>query len=170
MAVWCDAVSRGLRSGVSLADALDEAGVPDAAAIDADDRMTITALGPAVRRGAPLPRAGHPSGDLALVLSVIAACREHGGPAAEPIDRAAGVLRARAAEANDRLTQSTQARLSARVMTLLPLALLSVLVATSPSVRAAVATPVGSAAIAVGAALNACGWQWQRRLIRRAAA
>ena len=100
---------------------------------------------------------------------MIAACLEHGGPAAEPIDRAAAVLRARAAEASDRVTQSTQARLSARVMTVLPIALLALLLVGSPSVRHAVTTPAGGAAIAAGALLNAAGWRWQRRLIRRAA-
>ena len=37
LALWCDAVARALRSGASLADALDEAPEPDTRAVPADD-------------------------------------------------------------------------------------------------------------------------------------
>ena len=57
---------------------------------------------------------------LDLVVVVMRACAEHGGAAAEPIDRAASALRQRAALAGERRTQSAQARMSAIVMTLPP--------------------------------------------------
>ena len=43
--------------------------------------------------------------------------------------------------------------------------MLGLLLATSSTTRAAALTPVGSAAIAVGAALNVVGWRWMRRII-----
>ena len=102
---------------------------------------------------------------LDLVLVVLRAVAEHGGAAAEPIDRAASALRQRAALIGERRTQSAQARLSAIVMTFLPGVMLAVLILSSSSVRTAVASPVGLGAIAAGALLNAVGWSWMRRLI-----
>jgi tight adherence protein B len=122
-----------------------------------------------IRRSVPPQTAPTVSPDLALVAGVLAACLRQGGPAAEPLDRAAGILRARAAEAGERTTQSAQARLSAQVMTALPAAMLAVLIATSASVRVAVSTPAGATALLAGAALNVAGWWWLRRLLRNAA-
>jgi tight adherence protein B len=99
---------------------------------------------------------------------VVRACAEHGGSAAEPIDRAAAALRQRAALAGERRTNSAQARMSALVMTGLPAAMLMLLTITSGSVRAAATSPVGSIAIAIGALLNIAGWHWMRQLIGRA--
>jgi tight adherence protein B len=108
------------------------------------------------------------SPDLDLVLVVVRACAEHGGEGAEPIDRAAAALRQRAALAGERRTNSAQARMSALVMTCLPLAMLALLALTSRSVRAASTSPAGLVAIALGAMLNLAGWAWMRRLIARA--
>jgi Flp pilus assembly protein TadB len=109
------------------------------------------------------------SPDVALVLAVLDACIEHGGPAAEPLDRAAGVLRARAADHADRQIHSAQARLSAQVLTILPAAMLLLLLVSSSSVRATIATPFGLVVVTIGAALNLIGWWWMRRIIDRAA-
>ncbi len=96
---------------------------------------------------------------------MLRACAEHGGAAAEPIDRAASALRQRAALAGERRTQSAQARMSAIVMTLLPGAMLAMLLITSGAVRRTALSPVGLAVIACGALLNLAGWSWMRRLI-----
>ena len=55
--------------------------------------------------------------------------------------------------------------MSASVMTLLPVALLAVLLATSSPVRGAVVSPVGIAVVAAGGGVNAIGWWWMRRII-----
>jgi tight adherence protein B len=102
---------------------------------------------------------------LEVALTVIRACAAHGGPAAEPLSRAAATLRGRAADAAERRTQSAQARMSAIVMTVLPVCMLGLLLVTSGSVRTFAAGPLGLAVIATGTAANALGWLWMRRLI-----
>ena len=111
------------------------------------------------------------SGDASveLALGVLHACADLGGPAAQPLDRAASTLRARAADLADRDVHSAQARLSALVLTLLPVAALALVLSTSPATRAAVLGSSGSICLGVGAALNASGWWWMRRIIGRSA-
>lgn len=168
LAQWCEGVARSVRSGASLGVAVGETTLPDDHTCRTETVETLRAVAAAVRHGHRPPPA--PPGDLALVIAVLTACIDHGGPAAEPLDRAAAVLRGRAHEAAERATQSAQARLSAQVMTLLPMAMLLMLVTTSASVRAVVMTPPALVTIAAGSALNAIGWRWQRRLLRGAAA
>ena len=103
---------------------------------------------------------------LDLVVVVLRACAEHGGAAAEPIDRAASALRQRAAlgrgaphpersgaHVGDRddpaprrharhAADHLRGRCAARRL-----------------------SPVGLAVIACGALLNLAGWSWMRRLI-----
>ena len=67
----------------------------------------------------------------------------------------------------DAAVQSAQARLSARVLTSVPVAFSLWGVAFSRSFRSAVVTPVGLCAVAVGAILNATGWLSMRRIIGR---
>lgn len=160
LAHWCEHVSRAVRSGSTLTAALDDVPPPPAVAAELGD------LAAALRRGRAIDTSaasGHP--DLALVIGVVAACHEHGGAAAEPLDRAASVLRGRAAETAERQTQSAQARLSARVMTVLPIAMLTVLLASSASVRHVVTTPAGAIAVGTGAFANVAGWWWLRHLV-----
>lgn len=166
VARWCTDLARATRVGVSLTAAIRDT-APPAAAADA-----VAELALALDRGAGLASAlaqtaercaDHP--DLQLALTVLRACAEHGGPPAEPIDRAAATLRARAADLADRRTHSAQAQLSARVMTLLPVAMLAVLLITSAAVRAVLVQPVGVLVVAAGAALNVAGSRWMRRII-----
>ena len=55
------------------------------------------------------------------------------------------------------------------VLTLLPLAALALLVATSPPSRTAVLGPSGVFCLGAGATLNTIGWWWMRRIIGRSA-
>ena len=113
-------------------------------------------VAPVVRRGQPRrvarrrPRRRPASTRRAragLAFTVLRSCARFGGPAAAPLERAAATLRARDAVAAEQLAQSAQARLSARVLTLVPVALLALLAITDPKVRAAVATPAGLAVV-----------------------
>ena len=165
LAGWCDALARALRGGATLRHALGTVPPPDRVA---------TLLAPALlalERGAPVATAlsqiESSSHDLDVVLVVMRACAEHGGPAAEPMDRAAATLRQRAALAGERRTNSAQARMSAFVMTCLPVAMLALLASTSGSVRGAATSSFGLAAIAFGVVLNVAGWGWMHRLIAR---
>jgi tight adherence protein B len=163
VATWCDDLARLVRSGSSLAAALRSATPALTLA------PIVAPIGLALDRGDTVAGAtrrvdsSDPSVDLAL--AVIRACADLGGPAAQPLDRTASTLRARAADLAERQVHSAQARLSAVVLTLLPGAALGVLLATSGDARAAVIGPAGAICLGAGAALNAIGWWWMRRII-----
>lgn len=158
---WCDALARDVRAGSSLRAALESNDAPNPGAFgDVPHRL---------RRGASIAgavevRSG--SLDERTVAAVLAAVAQHGGDAAQPLDRVAATLRRRVADRAERAVHSAQARLSALVMTSLPLAVLVLLVATSAPVRTVLVTPVGAVVVVVGGMLNATGWWWMRRLIR----
>lgn len=168
LAAWCDRLARAVRSGSTLSGAVRTVAPPSAGAAEID------ALVLSLRRGAPLADAvagvvagadGPIDRDLGVALTVLRACATAGGPAAEPLDRAAAALRARAAELADQRTQSEQSRLSAVVMTALPIGMLALLLATSRSVRDVVVSPAGVVLVVVGIAANLAGWRWMRRII-----
>lgn len=167
MAEWCEHVARNVRAGSSLRRAMEDAGgaVPHAAPI----------FGPvlgALDRGRGLRQAlaeldDDPSTATGLVVGVLGACSDLGGPAAAPLDRTAAILHARAAEREERLTASAQARLSARVLTVLPVGTLALLSAAEPRTRAALGTPAGATCLVLGGLANVVGWWWMRRVIER---
>ncbi len=166
VAAWCDRLARSVRSGDTLATAIRTCAPP------ADRHGEVGTIVLALDRGVPLGQAVSgidATDDLALALTVVRACTTTGGPAAEPLDRAAAALRARSAELADGRTQSAQARLSAVVMTILPIALLALLIATSAPVRDVTGSPTGAVVVLLGAALNIGGWRWMRRIIDGAA-
>jgi Flp pilus assembly protein TadB len=138
-AAWCEDTARRVRSGDTLRVAADR---PRPPAVDADRR---------------------------LLDGVLADLDRHGGASAEVLDRCAERLRARAADRREIRLQSAPARLSARVMTLVPMVTLALLTATNPGVRAHLATTAGLVALTVGGGLNLVGWRWMRRLIGRSA-
>ena len=159
LAHWCEGLARAVRGGDNLHAALGQTPVPTGSEFAVD----------LVRRRAAGRSGGdHLDPDAALVAAVVATCLDHGGPSAEPLDRAAGVLRARAAERSERRVQSAQARLSAVVLTWLPIAMLGLLALTSENVRRIVVSPVGAVLVVLGGGLNLAGWWWMRRIIERA--
>jgi tight adherence protein B len=166
LAAWCDALARALRGGATLRHALLTVAPPPPVAPHLAPVLLALARGASVT--AALADVDARSRDLDLVLVVMRVCAEHGGGAAEPIDRAAAALRQRAALAGERRTNSAQARMSAVVMTCLPGAMLALLVLTSGSVRTAATSKVGLAVVGFGIILNLAGWGWMRRLIARA--
>jgi tight adherence protein B len=167
VAEWCEQVARTVRAGSSLASAVAQTGthVPAAGA----------AFHPAVRamrRGRGLADAlgeiddaADPASAVGLVIPVLTACALLGGPAAMPLDRVAATLHARSAERAERRTSSAQARLSARVLTTLPVGVLALLAVVEPAVRASLTTGAGVTCVLVGGAINVAGWCWMRRLI-----
>ena len=167
VAAWCDDLARCMRSGASLASALRSASPAPALA------PIVAPIGLALDRGDSVAgatrRVASSDASVELALGVLHACADLGGPAAQPLDRAASTLRARAADVADRGVHSAQARLSAMVLTLLPVAALALLLATSLPARAAVFGPSGVICLGAGAALNATGWLWMRQIIGRSA-
>jgi Flp pilus assembly protein TadB len=63
---------------------------------------------------------------------------------------------------------SAQARLSARVLTAVPVGFCCWTVATSSAVRAAWFGPLGAVCAVSGGLLNLAGWWWMRHLVARA--
>ena len=138
VAAWCDELARRSRAGISLHIAVHDTASPD-------DTMT-EALQPirrALGRGATVTEAMSieradltPGADhLAVACSVIGIVASIGGSAAEPLDRVAAALRLRAVDRHERATQSSQASLSAHVLTVLQLLMLTVLLASDGDVR-----------------------------------
>ncbi|HEY5664513.1 MAG TPA: type II secretion system F family protein [Ilumatobacter sp.] len=162
VAAWCDALARAVGSGSTLSAALREVEPPSSCA-DTIGRIRLAlARGTSLHAALSCP-AGSPHLDVAL--TVLRTCAAHGGDAAQPLGRTAVVLRERAAAAAELHTQSAQARLSATVMTALPVGMLALLTATSAPVRGFVASPAGLATVAAGLTLNVAGRRWMTRLI-----
>jgi tight adherence protein B len=106
-----------------------------------------------------------PASATGLVAPVLVACAELGGPAALPLERVAATLHARSAEHAERRANSAQARLSARVLTTVPLGTLALLAVAEPTVRASLTSELGVVCVGLGGVLNLAGWFWMRRLV-----
>ena len=165
VASWCEHVAARLRGGQSLAVAIADAvaDVPEVAA-------SFVPVTHALSRGRTVADAAallesDPGQPIGVVRAVLVSCAELGGPAAAPLDRAAVTLRARAAERAERMARSAQARLSARVLTLLPVGTLGLLAIIEPSVRSVLATPAGSLCLLAGTVCNVAGWWWMRHIV-----
>ena len=162
VAAWCDALTRAVSTGSTLTAAVREVEPPASCAGAVDSIRLALRRGLSLSDACAVPAA---SRHLDAALTVLQACATHGGPAAEPLSRAAAVLRGRAADVAERRTHSAQARLSAVVMTAVPMCMLALLVLTSGSVRHVVASPLGVGIVLLGAGLNLLGWRWMRHLI-----
>ncbi|MEO8265030.1 MAG: type II secretion system F family protein [Ilumatobacteraceae bacterium] len=160
-AVLLDAIARQVRSGRSLTGAvLDEIdrGTPLRAVIDrlTDGESLVDALAGTVTSEA----------DLALMVQALSATAHLGGPVAATLDEAAAVLRERAAARAERRAHASQARLSARVLTVVPVVFAVWSAAGSQRTRDVyISTAAGSISALCGLALNVAGWQWMKRII-----
>jgi Flp pilus assembly protein TadB len=172
VAEWCDALARSIRAGTTLRSALISIEPTDPVLADRSE-----AVRQALGRGATVSTAViglHPdaasrprrqSSHLALAAAVLATSGSIGGPTAASLDRLAGALRLRVADRQERAAHSAQARLSAHVLTFVPLGLLALLVATDSDVRAVLSQPTGFALVSIGLALNLAGWWWMRCIV-----
>lgn len=106
--------------------------------------------------------------DLAIVSQSVAAVLELGGPVAATLHHGAALLRERAAQRAEATAHSAQARLSARVLTAVPLAFTVWSAASSSTFRHAITSPTGLAAASAGLTSNAIGWWWMRRIVDKA--
>lgn len=160
-AALLDAVSAEVRTGSSLGAAVEFACVarqPHGQLVTPS--ATLAAIG---------ADATSSDADEAVVLHAIRAAHAIGGPIAATIDTASALLRERAVIRGEALAHSAQARLSARVLTGVPLAFAAWSMASSATFRAAFLSPVGLASAAAGGVCNLLGWWWMRRIVARAA-
>ncbi len=183
VATWCEALARQVRSGASLRHAVET--VEPASAVlqrhlePLRRRLTRgVTLRAATAGSAPAAEAaseatttatateGMAAGaDLRLALDMIGVAATLGGSPAAALDRTATTLRRRATDRAERRSQAAQARISAHVLTVVPVALLALLVLSDPAIRAAVTTPIGTACVGGGLVLNGLGWLWMRAVI-----
>jgi Flp pilus assembly protein TadB len=160
-AALLDAIARQVRSGSSLTGAVVDEVDPSTPLGDVVDRLTEGgSLVDALARVVPN------SADLALTVQVLTAAAYLGGPVAATLDEAAAVVRERAAARAERRAHASQARISARVLTIVPLAFAVWSAVASRHTRDVYVTTVaGAICAACGLVLNVCGWQWMRRII-----
>ncbi len=93
-------------------------------------------------------------------------CATSSESSGEVLERAVSIARERRAWSVERRAQAAQARLSARLMTLVPVGFALWGVIASPSVRSAYgASPLTLACAVAGIVLNTLGWWWMRSLV-----
>ena len=166
--VALEAVARSLRSGATLARAVAEAGATVPGPVGADlvgVARTAEATGivdalEAWGRARPLP---------GVRLAVAALClgAETGGAQARAVDGVAATLRQRLGTAAEARALASQARASAAVISLAPIAFCGLASATDPRVGAFLfRSGAGLAVLAMGLALDAIGAMWMARLTR----
>ena len=168
---WADELARGLRHGMTLRAAL-------LTVLPADDvlRARSEPVRHRLERGAGVADAcdgwsDEIAGDLgdgsplAAFAAMVGAAAHLGGPVSTPLERFAVVMRRRVSDERERTAQSAQARMSARVLTMVPLAVLVLLLVTDADVRLVVTEPAGATVVGLGLALNASGGWWMRRIV-----
>lgn len=165
--VLLDAVARDVRSGASLTAAVESALASPARPRSLDPAHDALRRGAAVSdalRSCEASSVGDP--DLSAVAQVLTTCADVGGPSAEPIDRTATVLRERAAARADRRAHAAQALLSARVLTVVPIAFASWSASRDGRLREVYAhSRPAQLGVAGGLVLCVAGWHWMRRLV-----
>ncbi len=161
------ALARELRAGDTLLHAVtvvaEDRSIAGSGLRAAVDRIDAgTSVVEAIDRWAA--ELAHPDAD--LVRAVLSTGASTGGAMAASLDRAAGSLRERIELHREIRALSSQARMSAVVLTISPPAFLLVMALADPSVAAVVATSaIGRAAFVAGIVLDTIGWLWMRRLI-----
>jgi len=164
IAAVLDQTARRCSSGMSLSEALVTAISGSALADIFDEAITAMSTGESIAAAMELVPVDQP--DVALAVHVLRLCATQGGAVSESLDRAAATLREREAVAQERVAHSAQARLSARVLTVLPIAFGGWTVLTTPAVQHFFLTPIGVACLVLGLGLNAGGWLLMKQVSR----
>ena len=156
-----DGIARRVRSGSSMTSAVID---------EIDDSSPLHVVLDRLDTGDSLAQAlgsvEADDGDLALTVQALSATAHLGGPIAATLDAAAAVLRERAAALAERRAHGSQARLSARVLTIVPLGFAVWSAAVSKHTRDVyISTTAGGVCAICGLALNLAGWRWMRRII-----
>lgn len=163
-----EAIARSLRSGAALPTALAEAATTGSVA--ADDLASVLAeaerglgLGEALDRWATR----RPTPTIRLVVGALSVASSSGGRPARGVDGVAATLRERAEVDREGRALATQARASAVVVSLAPLAF-GVFGAVGDERTAAflLGSPAGLGCLAAGLVLDAVGAAWMHRIAR----
>lgn len=164
-----DIVARSLRAGASLRQALADA------AVDTPGRLGDD-LGRIVQRtsaGMPLWEAleewgrARPRPGVLLATAALGLALETGGASARAVDGVAATLRRQLSLEEEAAALSAQARTSAVVLAVAPLAVCALtLVGGGGAADFLLRSPFGMACLVTGLALDALGWWWMARLTR----
>ncbi len=167
LAATLDALARGARSGASLNSALGEA----AAAVRGAVALDVQRVASSIDRGQQLAPALHqwvnrrPRPSVRLAVGALVLAAESGGPPARVIEEVAGALRTQLQVEGEARSLAAQARLSALVVGLAPIAFIGLTSVTDArSAHMLFGTPVGVSCLAVGLALDALGAVWMHRI------
>ena len=109
------------------------------------------------------------SSDVRLVAAALTLGADAGGEVARAVDRIAATLRERRELQAEVRALATQARASAGVLAVAPLAFAGLVATVEPAVAAfLITTPVGWASLTIGLGLEALGALWMARITRSA--
>lgn len=159
-------VASGLRGGLSLRQAL----VPAADGMGQPIEGEFARLGADIDRGLPADQAvmnlaeRTKSSDLRILSAAISAQRRTGGNLADVIDQVAETIRARNRARGEARSKTGEARLEAKILAVMPVALVAFLVATNETVRAYYATQQGHLVLALIALVMLAAVVWVNRL------
>ena len=164
---FLDAIERSIHTGHSLRAAVNDA-LP---LLPAHMQVHFQNLALHCRIGAPLEEVLMSSStsdvpdDVVFGLQAIVAASAGGVGTRYALERASWVLRERHSVSEERRLQSAQALFSARILSWLPLAFGSMMVATNANVRKVLfTTPIGFLCCGVGAVVNFVGRWWMKKL------
>lgn len=164
-----DGLTRAVRSGATLAGAVDEVR-RDAVAPSLDDELRR--LRAELDAGRLFPVAldewsrRTDDRDLRLLAGTVAVLAVAGGSTAPALDAAARTIRARMAADAEVRALSSQATASTLVLVLAPLLFAGVLAAVDPRLAAfLLGHPGGAACVSLGLALDGLGLWWMQRII-----
>lgn len=171
-AALLDAIAADVRSGASLVAACQRATTVAGAhgAVlhpGCSPPFTLASVG---GRRPMTPASAIRFTDEAVAVQALSAAHALGGQMAATLHAGAALLRERAAIRAEALTHSAQARLSARVLTAVPIVFAGWSMVSSRSFRAAALSPIGLISATVGGFCNLLGWWWMRRIVGRVAA
>jgi len=162
-----EAVARSLRGGASVPTAVSEAGERLSGPLGGDLRAVAAAVAAGGRLEAALDgwAAARPLAGVRLAVAALAVGAGTGGAPARAVDGVAATLRARLAVAGEVRALSSQARASAAVIALAPVAFM--VLAAASDTRTALflfRSPAGLACLAAGVLLDGAGALWMHRL------
>ncbi len=168
-----DRLASSLRAGRSIGPALEELARATSSPLGDDLRVVGAALehggtvAAALRSWSTRPGS---SGDVRLVTAALTLGADAGGQVARAVDRVAATLRERHELAGEVRALAVQARSSAAVLAVAPLAFAVLVAAIQPGAVAFLVTkPVGAVCLVLGVGLEATGVAWMARITRSAA-
>ena len=164
-----ESMARSLRSGASLRQAVEETAGVTPGLLGRDLTVVAAEVAHGRQLAGALDRWGRrrPLAGVRLAVSALALGAETGGAHARAIDGVAATVRSRSAVGREVRALSSQARLSAVVITLAPLGF-SALAAASDERTAGflLGTPIGLFCLVAGLTLDAVAALWMLRLSR----